>query len=377
MPRQRLEKRKDGRYVCRYEDKYFYGKTQLEACRKRDQYVEELHNGFSPESQAMTFKDYAATWLQTYRTDCNAKALAQYANMIDKVVEIFKNRRIRDIKATDIQKVYNTLAGYSQSYINKFAATLRGIFKAALQDGMIIRDPTVTPEPPKGTIGGHRNIEKWERKLVVDTCQEHPFGLAAMVMLYAGLRRGEALYIDIDRDVDFENKTITVRGALSFSEGNQPTITDGKTEAAQRTIPMSDVLVDALRGHHGLLVSRDSGEIMSQTAFKRRYDSYMSFLSEKHNGIMKRWYGRTNAQKKLAAEGKLPPWEDVKIRCHDFRVSFCTMCYEANVPMKTLQVWMGHSDVDMIMMVYTKLSAEKIESDASMLNEYSSHMLED
>ena len=29
-----------------------------------------------------------------------------------------------------------------------------------------------------------------------------------MVMMFAGLRRGEVLYIDIDRDVDFEKKTI-------------------------------------------------------------------------------------------------------------------------------------------------------------------------
>ncbi len=42
------------------------------------------------------------------------------------------------------------------------------------------------------------------------TCQEHEFGLCAMVMMYAGLRRGEVLYLDIDRDVDFENKTLTV-----------------------------------------------------------------------------------------------------------------------------------------------------------------------
>ena len=51
-----------------------------------------------------------------------------------------------------------------------------------------------------------------------------------MVMMLAGLRRGEALYLDIDRDVDFANKTITVRGAVSFSEGNQAVASPGKTD---------------------------------------------------------------------------------------------------------------------------------------------------
>ena len=56
--------------------------------------------------------------------------------------------------------------------------------------------------------------------------------------------------------------------------------------------------------------------------------------------------------------------------CHDFRVTFCTMCYEAGVPVKTLQVWMGHSDATMIMKVYAKLTAEKEQLDATKLNDF-------
>lgn len=81
------------------------------------------------------------------------------------------------------------------------------------------------------------------------TYAEHDFGLCAMTMLYAGLRRGEALYINVDRDVDFEKMTITVRGAVSFAEGNQPQEPEGKTEAALRTIPLVPPLANALRGH--------------------------------------------------------------------------------------------------------------------------------
>lgn len=263
MPRQRLEKRKDGRFVCRYDDKYFYGKTQAEATRKRDAYISELESGYSPESETTTFAEYSQTWLETYRGDCIKRSKDQYESFIKYCIDHLRKKRMRDITATDIQKLYNSLTGYSESYIHKFATTVRGIFKAAMEDGVVIRNPTLTPTPPKGASGEHRNIELWERKLVVDTCQNHRFGLAAMVMLYAGLRRGEALFLDIDRDVDFEKKTLTVRGAVSFGEGNQPVASDGKTEYAQRTIPLNDILADALKGHHGLLVARESGQLMS------------------------------------------------------------------------------------------------------------------
>lgn len=41
----KVTKRADGRYVCRYEDKYFYGKTKAEVIKKYDEYVERLSQG--------------------------------------------------------------------------------------------------------------------------------------------------------------------------------------------------------------------------------------------------------------------------------------------------------------------------------------------
>ena len=38
--------------------------------------------------------------------------------------------------------------------------------------------------------------------------------------------------------------------------------------------------------------------------------------------------------------------------------------------MKTLQSWMGHTDASMIMKIYAKLTAEKEQVDASMMNAY-------
>ncbi|MBR6860935.1 MAG: tyrosine-type recombinase/integrase [Clostridia bacterium] len=89
------------------------------------------------------------------------------------------------------------------------------------------------------------------------------------------------------------------------------------------------------------------------------------------NGCNRRWYGKTKEHKKLIQENKnLPPWQSVDIRCHDFRVTYCTMCYEAGIPIKTLQAWMGHSDPSMIMNIYAKLTSEKEQADAATINEF-------
>ena len=100
----------------------------------------------------------------------------------------------------------------------------------------------------------------------------------------------------------------------------------------------------------------------------RSIDSYITFLEAKLNGCPKRRYGKTREHKALLANGKeLPPWREVKIRCHDFRVDFCTRNYEAGIPIKTLQKWMGHADAKMIMNIYAKLTEEQEQANALKL----------
>lgn len=292
--------------------------------------------------------------------------MAQYA------AQFLRNRNMKNITATDLQALCNSLSGYSPSHVAKFMSLMRGIFKTATAEGAILRNPMELVTRPKcKKCVGHRALEPWERSLVTSTCHEHDFGLVAVVMLYAGLRRGEALFLDVDRDVDFERKTITIRGAVSFLNGNQPEITEGKTDAAKRIIPLVKPLAEALYGHHGLLCTKANGSIMSQSAFDRKYDSYISFLETKLNGCQKNWYARKKEHKQIIAQGQqLPPWREVTIRCHDFRVDFCTRCYFAGIPLKTLQIWMGHSDVQMITEIYSKLTRQQEDSDAVKLAAY-------
>ena len=318
-------------------------------------------------------------WLSLYRADCRRAQKKEYIRSIHSFAEFFQKDYIVDIKPCDVQSLCNTMSVYSRSYSNKLIHTLKHIFSAAVADGIIARSPADNIRKPKAKkCEGHRALTDEERRLIRSTYKDHGFGLAAMIMMYAGLRRGEVLYLDIDRDVDFINKTITVRGGITFKEGNQATVTTGKTEAALRTIPLVKPLELALAGHHGLVCTKEDGGLMSESAFSRKYESYLTFLETRLNGCHKRWYGKTKEHKALLAQGKpFPPWREVKIRCHDFRVDFCTRNYQAGIPLKTLQAWMGHADVTMILNVYAKLTQEQEQRDAIKLCSFMDKDLEE
>lgn len=355
MPRQRLTQREDGRYRCKYKDKYFYGATQREAQQKRDEYKRMIESGMKAEALGLTVADYAMRWVTTYKAHLTDAPYNVHVRILNAfcAFEGIGGRSIKSIDTIDIQRFYNTYQGKSHSSLCDVRDTIRGLFKSALADRVTQYDPTVKAQLPKGARGTHRAITQHERDLI--SALDHRMRTAAMVMLYAGLRRGEVIALDIDRDVDFAAKTITVREAARFPTQQQAQIVAPKTEAGLRTIPLLDVLAAELSGKHGLVITDTRGQMMSQSSWSRAWESYLCKLSVLHNGHLKRWHGKTHD----ADHDNLPPWEDISIRPHDLRHSYCTMLYDAGVDIKTAQKWMGHADVKVTMGIYTHLTDER------------------
>ena len=319
-----------------------------------------LEAGMKAEAMGLTVRAYAMRWVSTYKAHLTDGPYNTHVRMLNRFCdhEDIGSRRMQDIDTIDVQDFYNTAEGKSYSYICDMRDTIKGLFKFALADRIIQHDPTIKAKLPKGKKGTHRAITLLERELI--TKLDHRMRPAAMAMLYAGLRRGEAMALDIDRDVNFENKTISVRYAVRFPDQNHPELVDPKTEAGSRTIPLLDVLAQELAGKHGLLITDADGKLMSEHAWSRAWESYLVKLSAMHNGCAKRWYGKTKEHKAIiAAGGKLPQWVDISIRPHDLRHSYCTMLYDAGVDLKTAQLWMGHADADVTMKIYTHLTEER------------------
>lgn len=352
MPRQTLKQRPDGRYRCKYKGVEFYGDTQSEALAKRDEYKRTITSG-NVKKKDQRLYEYAVKWVSIYRAESSRAMYNQYVRSLNRFCAHFdKNPLLSEITKTDVVSYYNTMTGRSKSFISKEKMAIRGMFSDAVDDGIIPVNPATSAKAPKGTEGSHRAIEPWERELVHQMV-DHRFGVAAMLMLYGGLRRGEVLAFDIDRDVDFEHGRIYVRESVSFSNSIRGDIKSAKTVAGTRDIPLFNPLMDILQGRHGLAVSSESGNRLTLSAFDRVWQSYLSKMSDLHNGFSRRWAGERE-------------YIPVTIRTHDFRHSFCTMCCDAHVPIEVLISWMGHADEKMIREVYDHLTDfRKLEAEKS------------
>lgn len=391
MPRQHLKRRKDGRFACRYQGKWFYGLTEGEAFAARDAYKQMLKQGIQRDADSMDVRHYAASWLPIHKAEVSKRHYNDCAHHIDILCDQIGDMLIKEVKPSDIKSVFSShYVGKSESTIKHAKILFSSIFETAVEDGYSNSNPCKSKhaKPPKGASGSHRNITEYERSLIHETA--HSFRAAVYVMLYAGLRRGEALALNIDKDIDFEHHVIHVRHAIHY-ESNQPILGDPKTEAGEREIPLLSILEDELRGMHGLLAPAcKSGGLMSESAFSSAWDSYIGTIERELNGHPKRWHHRGSKKKSpdpiqlqveaLIKAGKrneaealrLADWKTFTVRPHDLRHSYCTMLRDAGTDLKLAMKWMGHADEKMILKIYDHVTDFRTELALSNLEKMTS-----
>lgn len=371
MPRkkkERLKVRKDGRYKCKWHGIQFYGSTPEEAFAARDEYIQNQEKGFKRQ----TVSDYALPWLRRSFPEVADSTYTGLAIHLQHLIDEIGDKQISSIVPSDIKDIYSNQYKYcSASYLKSAKQLFSSLFDSAVADGLIHFNPArdKTAKPQKGSQPKTRPITDQEREWILTLCTDHRCYPAVMTMLYAGLRPQEAKAVTIEKDVDFKNHIITLH-EFAHNNGQKYDFTgEGKTDKANRQIPLFPPLEQALKGKKGYLIASAHGERVTHTTWRVAWNSYKAAMERAINGMPKRWYGRTREHKKLLEQEKpLPEWKSFDIVPYDLRHSFCVMCRDAGVEINTCRRWMGHADAKMILKVYDSVSEDRSEQERKKID---------
>lgn len=378
MPRekkQRPTRRKDGRYVCRYKNQYFYSTDPDDCIKQRDEYKDAERRG---RIASYFVREYALNWFERAYPNIAPSTKQGLKTHLQKLINAIGGLPVSSVKPSDIKSIYSThYAGLSNSYVKAAKQLYCALFDSAVADGALLSNPArdKTAKPHTGTKGGHRSITEQERTWIETLCTDHRAHPVAMAMLYSGIRPQEAKALNIDKDVDFKKDVITIRHTAHIDpqNGQKYAFTGkGKTERANRQVPLLPPLKSALMGKQGYLVTSAHGERITRTTWRVLWNSYCTCMETAINGVPRRWYGRTREHKAiLAAGGQLPPWVAFTVTPYDLRHSFATLCRSMHPPieMHTVIAWMGHADAKMILSVYDSVTDERDESEAERLRQ--------
>lgn len=345
-----MKKRKDGLYASQVylgtengkrKYKTVYGKTQKEVKEKVAELKLKLGKGIDVAAADEPFSLWAERFIKGkeaegvgYNYIVNLKSFSTHLTPI-------YNIELSKITIADIQSIIDTLALFHGGKKPMSKRTLNGIkqfvgqvFKMAIGSRVVDYNPANYVKIPRRASETHRSaITEEQQRWIRDT--PHRAQAAAMLMLYSGARKGEALALTWN-DVDFEESTISITKAVEYI-GNRPTVKLPKTKAGVRDVDVPDVLIEYLvqlrkSSNHTLIIHSNDGAHFKRSSWYYVWEEYMNEMLNKYESV---------------ESGRFTP--------HQLRHTFCTMLYASGYSLLEARDQMGHKDIQTTANIYTHL----------------------
>ena len=341
--------------------KKFYAKTKKEVKEKMDKY--KLLN---PIGQAAINEYTVATWFKYWlwnikKRDIKPKSFERYEGIYRNYIE---GSEIGDIplyklKLNNLQAYYNRLLNNNKTIptVKQINTKLKTCLDSAEKNGYIEKNYCKLVELP---------TEKKVKKIEVFTVDQqkefekiikgHKFEVLFLMAIYTGLRIGELLGLKWS-DIDFETHTLTVnrniqRRYIFDQDGNKKLETfeqEPKTENSFRTVLIVNKVFDKL-------LEYEKQQEQNKKELKDLYQDNNLIFCNNLGG-----YISPNHPPKLfkTIQNKMNIPKDKQIKFHGLRKTFATRLFENNIPPKSVQVLMGHSDIEITLNIYTEVMEDK------------------
>lgn len=344
-----MKQRKDGRWAQKVsingKTKWFYSsanterKADAEIRRQIAEYREEEH---IKKHNFKTIADEMMTVKEKFVSHATYESYEYHLKHLD----IFFDMDVEDIRPSMVQKLLNDMANkeYSFSAISK----TKVVFGLVLDFAIVNNDLNIfnymhSIKMPKNV---HKGKIKAPDDLIIETIIKNAdtvdFGMWNMILLCAGLRRGEINALQ-KRDIDFENNKIRVWRSTEFW-GNNPHLKDmPKTESSIGDVPILAILKPYLEKHCEILQPDDflfdRTKPLTISAIRRRKEKYCKEIGYDFN-------------------------------LHQLRHAYAKLLYCAGVDPKTMQRLLRHADFSTTMNIYTEFDEGVTNNTIDIINKY-------
>jgi integrase len=286
----------------------------------------------APIEHARTLGAAADAWLEHLEAaGMKASSLRAYRSAMQWFLPALRDRSLDRVTEQDVERAMRRMRkeGRSDKSIRNYVGVLRALFTFATdrRRRWATRNPVADIELPKApTYSEIRYLTGDEVWALVDAADRPLDRALYLTAALTGLRIGELQALDW-RSVDFVHARIRVRRTW---DRKAKTFTKPKSRRSERAVPMPDVVageLDRLAREH------------ARGAAEPAPDGLV--FADPVTGEPLGWrtlYERLRAALKAAGL-------DETFGFHSLRHSYGTALAAQGVPMRTLQEWMGHKDI--------------------------------
>ncbi len=335
----------------------------LNVCRH---YAEKMgYTVGNKASECMTLKEFVETIFRpVYYPTLREKTRANYDEYLNrKILPFFGDKRLDEIKATDIQVWINELAEGGQhglkplneNSIKRILGLLKTLLKRAITAGEINDSPILKAKfiTRKAEKGGHH--KRMPKKVLKDAKRnalalpDERERLLLTLFFYTAMRPSEVYGLKWEH-ICLEEKGayIHVCQAVTYCGTNKETVIDNtKTETSDRYIPIANDLLKVLNASQ-----QTEGYVIRSTRGEETGKNPVSCSTSKR--IFQ------SAMRHIGCEG---------YSAYDLRGSVATDLRERGVDANRLQQLLGHRDTRMLETIYARPRQEAQLEARDILNE--------
>lgn len=353
--------------------KEFYGKSKKDAEDKRDEYINGIRQGLNTDHKDVVLGKLMHTWLfEIMRVKSKYSTFERYEGIFRNYVvnsEIY-GVRLSDLKTIQVQRYYNALYsdGKTSSVIENLNKLLKSFLYYAVDEGYILKNPCSGKKIiiPRGKKSENTEIEIFsdnEISLLKKALAGHKHKCLILLALGTGLRQGELLALKWD-DINFDTCELTVNKSIKKVKiisadgvGERKFVEQSpKTKTSNRIVPIPSNLIKVIEEHKTIQEKQKS------EAGTSYIDNNLIFATETGTPIVVK--NLFNSYKKLLANAGIP-----HKKFHALRHTYATKLFERNIPLKTVQILLGHSDISITANIYTHVMPKEKVTAAEKLND--------
>ncbi|MBA3769467.1 MAG: site-specific integrase [Blastocatellia bacterium] len=251
-------------------------------------------------------------------------------------------KRLSDIQPYDIQRLYGGMktAGYSSKTVRHVHNILSPAFKQAVRWKMIFQNPCDLSQLPRLEKKEMRCLTPGEVMIFLEAARGDRYYTAFILAMETGMTPEEYLGLQW-QDIDFGQKTLSVRRALIVNKGGGFYFEEPKTKQSRRSIPLSDNAIAALKSHR-------RGQLEEAMAIRDAYQAGdLVFATRIGTPIQHRNFERRHFAA-IRDKTNLP-----KIRLYDLRHTTVTLLLSAGENPKVVSERLGHASIVLTLDTYS------------------------
>ena len=378
-----ISQRKNGKYEARFINRFgkresVTGSTIKEVKNKFAQAQADDIRKSNVVSKTVSLDEWYQKWMTAYKTPVVRENTEIYYNYVynTKISPTLGKTKLTDLTKIQIVDLLHQLKeqGYGWETLNKVKLMLNDMLNRAQEDEFVSRNAVKGVQLPILRKKAVCNVlSKEEQKDFLECSSGQFYHNLFVVALNTGLRPGE-LFALTEKDLNFKNNTINVSKTLLYEKFKDDTqkefhIGDPKTYTSIRTVPMNEICKNALiKQLMQAKVIRDKLRNIPSKKGRAEQFSDLIFTTKFGTPINAQIFNQAIIKVVMEVNSMKDEIEKIpNISGHSLRHTFATRCFEAGVPPKTVQTYLGHASLQMTMDLYTSVLDKKKQDDMRLL----------